>query len=63
MASVTLTGTPVQLAGNELTAGAQAPDFTLQTSDLGDVTLATIPIDLGTGANLVGRVGLAIGLG
>lgn len=41
MASVTLKGNPVQLAGNELTAGAQAPDFKLQNSDLGDVTLGS----------------------
>jgi len=36
---------------------------TVGYKDLGDVTLGTFPIDLGTGANLVGRVGLAIGLG
>lgn len=39
MASVTLKGNPVQLAGNEITVGAQAPDFTLQNDELGDVTL------------------------
>lgn len=36
---------------------------TLGYKDLGEVTFAGIPIDLGTGANVVGRVGLAIGLG
>ena len=41
MATVTLKGNPVQLAGNELTARAQAPDFTLQDDGLGDVTLAS----------------------
>ena len=41
MASVTLKGNPVQLAGNEVTVGAQAPDFNLQNADLGDVTLAS----------------------
>ena len=39
MANVTLKGNPVQLAGNELSAGAQAPDFTLQNNGLEDVTL------------------------
>jgi hypothetical protein len=36
---------------------------TLGYKDLGDVTLGNQPIDLGTGANVVARVGLAIGLG
>lgn len=36
---------------------------TLGYKDLGDVTLGTLAIDLGTGANLVARVGLAIGIG
>jgi hypothetical protein len=36
---------------------------TVGYKDLGNVTLGSFPIDLGTGANLVGRVGLAIGLG
>ena len=39
MANVTLKGNPVQLAGSELSAGAQAPDFTLQNNGLEDVTL------------------------
>jgi thiol peroxidase len=38
--AVTLKGNPVDLAGPKLAAGAVAPDFTLQGSDLGDVTLA-----------------------
>jgi len=41
MATVTLKGNPVQLAGSELAAGAQAPDFTLQNNALEDVTLAS----------------------
>jgi len=40
MASVTLKGNPVTLAGNSLNAGDKAPNFSLQNSDLGDVTLA-----------------------
>ncbi len=40
MASVTLKGNPVTLAGNSLNAGDKAPDFSLQNGDLGDVTLA-----------------------
>jgi hypothetical protein len=36
---------------------------TLGYKDLGSVTLGTATVDLGTGANVVGRVGLAIGLG
>jgi hypothetical protein len=36
---------------------------TLGYKDLGDVTLGNLAIDLGTGANVVFRVGLAIGLG
>jgi len=36
---------------------------TIGYKDLGEVTLGSQPIDLGTGANFVGRVGLAIGLG
>lgn len=38
--AVTLKGNPVDLAGPKLAAGASAPEFTLQGSDLGDVTLA-----------------------
>jgi len=38
--AVTLKGGPVDLAGPELKAGDPAPEFTLQGSDLGDVTLA-----------------------
>ncbi len=37
--AVTLKGGPVDLAGPELTVGSPAPDFTLQGSDLGDVSL------------------------
>jgi hypothetical protein len=36
---------------------------TVGYKDLGTVTLPSVTIDLGTGANVVGRVGLAIGLG
>ena len=39
--AVTLKGNPVNLAGPELKAGGTAPDFTLQGSDLSDVTLAS----------------------
>jgi thiol peroxidase len=39
MATVTLKGNPVQLAGNELKVGDKAPDFTLQNIGLEDVTL------------------------
>ncbi|MEC9007953.1 MAG: thiol peroxidase [Planctomycetota bacterium] len=38
--AVTLKGGPVDLAGPALAAGSPAPEFTLQNSDLGDVTLA-----------------------
>lgn len=38
--AVTLKGGPVDLAGAELKSGGSAPEFTLQGSDLGDVTLA-----------------------
>jgi len=37
--AVTLKGGPVDLAGPELKAGDAAPDFSLQNTDLGDVTL------------------------
>ncbi|MGE0160130.1 MAG: outer membrane beta-barrel protein [Gemmatimonadales bacterium] len=36
---------------------------TLGYKDLGDVTLGAFQVDLGTGANVVARVGLAVGLG
>jgi hypothetical protein len=36
---------------------------TLGYKDLGSVTLGNATVDLGTGSNAVGRVGLAIGLG
>ena len=39
--SVTLKGNPVTLAGNELQAGQAAPDFKLQDTGLGEVTLAS----------------------
>src|SRR5262245_19783168 len=37
--SVTLKGNPVSLAGTELKAGGSAPEFSLQASDLSEVTL------------------------
>lgn len=39
MATVTLKGNPVQLAGNEIKVGDAAPDFSLQNNALEDVTL------------------------
>jgi len=39
--TVTLKGGPVELAGNELEVGAAAPDFTLQSNSLDDVTLSS----------------------
>lgn len=39
--SVTLKGNPVGLAGKELKAGDAAPDFKLQDTGLGEVTLAS----------------------
>ncbi|WP_437192694.1 thiol peroxidase [Planctomicrobium sp. SH527] len=41
MAQVTLKGNPVQLAGTELKVGDKAPDFTLQSTGLDDVTLGS----------------------
>ena len=41
MATVTLKGSPVEIAGNELKVGDSAPDFSLQNTDLADVTLAS----------------------
>ncbi len=40
MATVTLKGSPVSVAGNLPKPGAAAPDFLLATKDLGDVSLA-----------------------
>ena len=40
-ADVTFKGEPVSLAGPELKPGDPAPDFTLQATDMSDVTLAT----------------------
>ncbi|MBX3438347.1 MAG: thiol peroxidase [Planctomycetaceae bacterium] len=40
MASVTLKGNPVTLAGNSLSAGSKAPAFTVQGADLADVKLS-----------------------
>ena len=40
MPSVTLKGNPVELSGKQLSPGDKAPNFTLQSSDLSDVTLA-----------------------
>lgn len=37
---VTMGGDPVTIIGEEITVGAQAPDFTVLNSDLGPVTLA-----------------------
>ncbi len=39
--AVTLKGNPVDLAGSELKMGDAAPDFTLQSTGLEDITLAT----------------------
>ena len=39
--AVTLKGNPVDLAGDALTVGSAAPEFSLQTNDLADVTLAS----------------------
>jgi thiol peroxidase len=41
MASVTLKGNPVKLAGRSLSVGDKAPDFKLQNNALGEVTLAS----------------------
>ncbi len=41
MAQVTLKGNPVQLAGTELKVGDKAPEFTLQSTALEDVTLGS----------------------
>jgi thiol peroxidase len=41
MATVTLKGTPVSVAGTLPAKGAAAPDFNLATKDLADVGLAT----------------------
>ncbi len=43
-ASITLKGNPVQIKGNELKAGDQAPDFALQA-----ITLAEVKLSDGTG--------------
>ncbi|MBR9971963.1 thiol peroxidase [Magnetospirillum sulfuroxidans] len=48
MATVTLKGNPVSTAGEIPAVGAQAPDFRLTRTDLGDVTLADY-----TGKNVV----------
>jgi len=39
--AVTLKGNPVDLAGNALAAGAKAPEFSLQSNGLEEVTLAS----------------------
>lgn len=41
MASVTLKGNPVTLVGDEVVVGSQAPDFTLQKTDLSDYSLSS----------------------
>jgi thioredoxin-dependent peroxiredoxin len=41
MATVTLRGNPVNVSGNFPKTGAKAPDFSLTTKDLNDVTLST----------------------
>jgi thioredoxin-dependent peroxiredoxin len=41
VASVTFKGNPITLAGDTLHAGSQAPDFTVQKTDLGDYGLRT----------------------
>ena len=40
MATVTLKGNPVELAGTSLSVGDAAPDFSLQSTSLEEVTLA-----------------------
>ena len=41
MANVKLKGNPVTLSGKSLNPGDKAPDFTLQASDMSEVTLAS----------------------
>ena len=41
MASITLKGNPVEIAGSDLSVGSAAPDFSLQDTGLGEVTLAS----------------------
>ena len=41
MASISFKGNPVTLAGGEVMAGQDAPDFRLQKIDMSDYTLAT----------------------
>jgi thiol peroxidase len=41
MPQITLKGNPVTLSGKEVKVGDRAPDFTLQSTSLQDVTLAT----------------------
>ena len=38
MATVTLKGNPVELAGSSLNVGDDAPEFSLQATDLQEVT-------------------------
>ncbi len=40
MASVTFTGSPITLLGNEVKVGQKAPDFKVQKVDLSDYTLS-----------------------
>ncbi|HKQ79750.1 MAG TPA: thiol peroxidase [Blastocatellia bacterium] len=41
MASISLKGNPVNLAGKDVTVGQDAPDFKLQLTDMSDYTLAS----------------------
>ena len=41
MATVTLKGNPVELAGSSLNVGDDAPEFSLQATDLQEVTLGS----------------------
>lgn len=42
MASITFKGSPVTLVGNEVKVGEQAPDFTVLTNSLGEVSLSDL---------------------
>lgn len=41
MPSITLKGNPIQVVGEELSAGQKCPDFKLQGADMSDVTLGS----------------------
>ncbi|MEN2450894.1 lipid hydroperoxide peroxidase, partial [Bacillus sp. JR_15] len=42
MASITFKGSSVTLVGNEVKVGEQAPDFTVLTNSLGEVSLSDL---------------------